>query len=76
MNEIYLESDLYRRTDLVWAAGKEEAFSTEFGSEKQPIQAILMFSDPENWYIDLQLITDVITSGINSPSSILIFPAQ
>jgi len=33
------------------------------GTEQNPIAAVLVFSDPSNWYIDLQLIYDVLTSG-------------
>ena len=33
------------------------------GTEEAPFQAVLVFSDPTDWYRDLQLITDVIMSG-------------
>lgn len=33
------------------------------GTEEAPFQAVLVFSDPVDWYRDLQLITDVIMSG-------------
>lgn len=33
------------------------------GTEAAPYQAVLVFSDPIDWYRDLQLITDVIMSG-------------
>lgn len=33
------------------------------GTEEAPFQAVLVFSDPIDWYRDLQLITDVIMSG-------------
>lgn len=34
-----------------------------FGSEEAPIDAILVFSDSSNWYLDLQLMYDLILSG-------------
>ena len=40
--------------------------ATTYGSEAEPIEAVLVFSDPANWYVDLQLITDVISSGAPS----------
>ncbi len=33
------------------------------GTEEAHFQAVLVFSDPIDWYRDLQLITDVIMSG-------------
>lgn len=33
------------------------------GTEAAPFQAVLVFSDPVDWYRDLQLITDVVMSG-------------
>ena len=33
------------------------------GSPKRPIQAILVFKDPEDWYLDLQIMMDVIMGG-------------
>ncbi|GFH06044.1 uncharacterized protein HaLaN_00608 [Haematococcus lacustris] len=33
------------------------------GTEAAPIEAVLVMSDPSNWYVDLQLITDVLASG-------------
>ena len=33
------------------------------GTEEAPFQAVLVFSDPVDWYRDLQLITDVVMSG-------------
>ena len=33
------------------------------GTEAAPFQAVLVFTDPVDWYRDLQLITDVIMSG-------------
>ena len=35
----------------------------DFGTEASPIDAILVFSDSSNWYLDLQLMYDLITSG-------------
>ena len=32
-------------------------------TEQNPIAAVLVFSDPSNWYIDLQLMYDLYTSG-------------
>jgi hypothetical protein len=34
------------------------------GTKENPIAAVLVFSDPSNWYLDLQLIYDVLTSGL------------
>ena len=36
---------------------------TSCGTEQNPFQAVLVFTDPVDWYRDLQLITDVIMSG-------------
>ena len=33
------------------------------GTEQNPFQAVMVFSDPVDWYRDLQLITDVVMSG-------------
>lgn len=33
------------------------------GTEAYPIDAILVFSDSSNWYLDLQLMYDLISSG-------------
>ena len=33
------------------------------GTEEAPYEAVLVFTDPIDWYRDLQLITDVIMSG-------------
>lgn len=33
------------------------------GSPKRPIAAILVFKDPDDWYLDLQIMTDVILGG-------------
>ena len=33
------------------------------GTEEAPFQAVMVFSDPVDWYWDLQLITDVVMSG-------------
>ena len=33
------------------------------GTEEAPFQAVMVFSDPVDWYRDLQLITDVVMSG-------------
>lgn len=34
------------------------------GTEEAPFEAVLVFTDPVDWYRDLQLLTDVIMSGI------------
>ena len=34
-----------------------------YGSSKRPIEAILVFKDPADWYLDLQIMTDVIMGG-------------
>ena len=44
------------------------------GTEEAPFQAVLVFSDPIDWYRDLQLITDVIMSGWHSMSCCLSHP--
>lgn len=33
------------------------------GTEEAPFEAALVFTDPVDWYRDLQLLTDVIMSG-------------
>ncbi len=33
------------------------------GTKKRPIEAILVFKDPGDWYLDLQIMTDVILGG-------------
>ena len=44
------------------------------GTEEAPFQAVLVFSDPIDWYRDLQLITDVIMSGWRNMSRCLSHP--
>ncbi len=44
------------------------------GTEDAPFQAVLVFSDPIDWYRDLQLITDVIMSGRHDMSFCLSQP--
>ena len=44
------------------------------GTEDAPFQAVLVFSDPIDWYRDLQLITDVIMSGWHNMSFCLSQP--
>ena len=41
------------------------------GTEEAPFQAVMVFSDPVDWYRDLQLITDVVMSGQNLQSQCL-----
>ena len=36
-----------------------------WGSQEDPFRACLVFTDPSDWYRDLQLLTDVLTSGSN-----------
>ena len=38
-----------------------------YGSSKRPIEAILVFKDPADWYLDLQIMTDVIMGGKAQP---------
>lgn len=61
---MYKDRTLFLMLTLTFllAAGSPE-FKTSLGSEQAPIKAVLVFSDPANWYLDLQLITDVVTSG-------------
>lgn len=33
------------------------------GTPKRPIEAILVFKDPGDWYLDLQVMTDVVLGG-------------
>lgn len=33
------------------------------GTERRPIEAVLVMNDPDDWYRDLQLIVDVLLSG-------------
>ena len=33
------------------------------GTAKRPIKGILVFKDPGDWYLDLQIMTDVILGG-------------
>lgn len=35
----------------------------KYGSPQEPIRAIFVFTDPSDWYRDLQLMVDVLTSG-------------
>jgi len=44
------------------------------GTEDAPFKAVLVFSDPIDWYRDLQLITDVIMSGRHGMSFCLSQP--
>lgn len=42
---------------------KEPAAVTSYGTINEPIAAIFIFHDPMDWYLDLQILSDVITSG-------------
>ncbi|KAK9813601.1 hypothetical protein WJX73_010022 [Symbiochloris irregularis] len=33
------------------------------GTADKPIEAVMLFTDPKEWYLDLQIIHDIITSG-------------
>ena len=44
-----------------------------FGSPKRPIEAILVFKDPGDWYLDLQIMTDVILGGRAASSKKALF---
>ena len=53
-----------------WHAGRTpegesvpEMSDLSCGTEEAPFEAVLVFTDPIDWYRDLQLITDVIMSG-------------
>lgn len=35
-----------------------------YGSSKRPIESILVFRDPADWYLELQIMTDVIMGGM------------
>ena len=43
-------------------------------TEQNPIAAVLVFSDPSNWYIDLQLMYDLYTSGHSNPTPVCACP--
>ena len=47
----------------VWAAGPSAHRyhpPLEYGTSENPIRAIFVFSDPEDWYKDLQLVSDAL----------------
>ena len=33
------------------------------GTPDRPLEALLVFTDPDDWYLDLQLMTDLLVSG-------------
>lgn len=35
----------------------------QFGTEEMPIHAVLVFSDPSDWYIDIQIVVDIVAGG-------------
>lgn len=43
------------------------------GTLKRPIQAILVFKDPDDWYLDLQIMTDVVMGGASPSPCLLAF---
>lgn len=45
------------------APGECPVMNLGLGSPKRPIEAILVFKDPSDWYLDLQIMTDVILGG-------------
>ncbi|KAK9914891.1 hypothetical protein WJX75_001967 [Coccomyxa subellipsoidea] len=45
------------------APGECPVRNLALGSAKRPIAAILVFKDPADWYLDLQIMTDVILGG-------------
>lgn len=49
------------------APGECPVMNLGFGSPKRPIGAILVFKDPGDWYLDLQIMTDVILGGRSPP---------
>lgn len=38
------------------------------GSQTRPFEAVMVYTDPHDWYKDLQLIHDVVTSGAATAS--------
>lgn len=34
------------------------------GTPDKPVEAVLVFTDPDDWYLDLQLMTDLLVSGM------------
>jgi HAD superfamily hydrolase (TIGR01456 family) len=36
---------------------------TQYGSSVMPIQAVLVFSDPSDWYVDIQIVVDIVAGG-------------
>ena len=34
-----------------------------YGSEDKSIKTVLVFKDPSDWYVDLQVITDICMGG-------------
>ena len=45
-----------------WMSPSSKLYSPKprYGTESKPIRAVVVFSDPEDWYLDLQLICDVL----------------
>ncbi len=41
-----------------------------YGSEESRIKTVLVFKDPSDWYVDLQVITDVCVGGQSSTGDI------
>ncbi len=37
-----------------------------YGSEEKSIKTVLVFKDPSDWYVDLQVITDICVGGQSS----------
>ena len=58
-------TDLPRDVSHTGLLGSAEARqeTERLGTEASPIDAILVFSDSSNWYLDLQLMYDLISSG-------------
>ena len=54
---MFLPEDLSREQQ------QSQAYPSAWGSEQDPFKACLLFTDPSDWYRDLQLLTDVLTSG-------------
>lgn len=48
-----------------WMDSSSNLYSPKprYGTESEPIRAIAVFSDPADWYLDLQLVCDVLVGG-------------
>lgn len=50
-----------KASQKMWRTSKSS--ETQYGSSMMPIHAVLVFSDPSDWYVDIQIVVDIVAGG-------------